>query len=177
MSGSRSKPLACKKVAVVEMPVYMIQAAAPEGPVKIGFSTNPIWRLTTLQTAHYERLSIMRLFEGNPDDEALLHTMFASHRIHHRNEWFTFDKAMLGDVGLTEIIGEVSFARMNNPRTTITLTEPLMDFLKQEAERLAVSPGEVVRRFVEQERREPTIIKTDGTLGIRVERKSQCPAP
>jgi hypothetical protein len=46
--------------------------AGDNGPVKIGTSNQPFERLIALQTAHYEKLRIIRLFEGGEAEEAML---------------------------------------------------------------------------------------------------------
>lgn len=83
------------------MPVYMIRAGE-HGPVKIGHSFDPQFRLGQLQISHWETLRIIRLFEGAEIEEAALHQKFADQYI--RGEWHHFSQAMLGNVGLVEII-------------------------------------------------------------------------
>lgn len=82
------------------MPVYMIRAG-DSGPVKIGFARDPIQRLDDLQVAHYEALTLLRIWEGGFAEEALLHARFADLAI--RGEWFAFSRAMLADVGLVRV--------------------------------------------------------------------------
>lgn len=81
------------------MPVYMIRAGE-SGPVKIGHSTDPQARLAALQTAHFERLRIIRLLVGGEAEEAALHLRFADQ--HLRGEWHSFSRLMLGDVGIPD---------------------------------------------------------------------------
>jgi hypothetical protein len=81
------------------MPVYMIRAGE-HGPVKIGWTENVEFRLKALQTANHQYLRVIRLFEGGPAEERMLHRQFADQRL--EREWFTFTQAMLGDVGLNE---------------------------------------------------------------------------
>lgn len=80
--------------------IYMIRAG-DDGPVKIGFTNDVTRRVTKMQTDHYQRLVMMRVFDGGPREEALLHGRFAELRL--VGEWFTFSDDMLGDVGLVEI--------------------------------------------------------------------------
>lgn len=82
------------------MPVYLIQAGTV-GPVKIGKADDPTSRLADLQTAHYETLRLLRVWDGGLIEEAGLHSRFSD--LHIRGEWFAFSRAMLADVGLTEI--------------------------------------------------------------------------
>lgn len=82
------------------MPVYMIRAGE-NGPVKIGHSQFPDIRLGQLQISHWERLSIIRLFEGGETEEAVLHARFAD--LHIRGEWHSFSRLMLADLGLIEL--------------------------------------------------------------------------
>lgn len=81
------------------MTVYMIRCGE-NGPVKIGHSSDPVFRLGQLQISHWETLHILRLFEGGLSEELALHERFADQYI--RGEWHHFSRAMLGDVGLKE---------------------------------------------------------------------------
>ncbi len=81
------------------MPVYLIRAGN-KGPVKIGYSDDVAVRLSKIQADNHERLTILRLLEGGVPEEAMLHAKFADDWLH--GEWFTFSKAMLGDLGLQE---------------------------------------------------------------------------
>ena len=83
------------------MPVYMIRAGE-HGPVKIGFSDDVAGRLTKMQADNHERLTVLRIFEGCALDEASLHERFSDNWLH--GEWHGFTAAMLGDVGLVEIV-------------------------------------------------------------------------
>lgn len=83
------------------MPVYMIRAGE-SGPVKIGHSHDPEMRLGQLQISHWEPLRIIRQFVGGEAEEFALHGRFAD--LHIRGEWHSFSRAMLGDVGLAEIL-------------------------------------------------------------------------
>jgi hypothetical protein len=69
---------------------YFIRAGV-SGPIKIGVATNVDHRLASLQTGHYQKLTVIRLIRGNA--ERALHRKFAHLRI--RGEWFHFDEAML----------------------------------------------------------------------------------
>ena len=82
------------------MPVYMVRAGE-HGPVKIGFADRMEGRLVKMQADNHERLVVLRLFVGGRDEEALLHQRFSE--LHLHGEWHSFSKAMLGDVGLTEL--------------------------------------------------------------------------
>lgn len=82
------------------MPVYMIRQGE-RGPVKIGVAKDVVRRLETMQTGNHERLTLLRTFEGDTAEERRLHRQFADHRL--SGEWFSFTKAMLGDVGLVEV--------------------------------------------------------------------------
>lgn len=64
--------------------LYFIQAGS--GPVKIGVARNPIERIATLQTAHYERLRILGCMWSSRSYEGHLHRRFAAHRV--SGEWF-----------------------------------------------------------------------------------------
>ena len=72
------------------------------GPVKVGCSTDPLQRLASLQTGHPERLSIIRLTDGDRREEGYYHLCFSD--LHISGEWFRFDPRMLTvNLGLAEI--------------------------------------------------------------------------
>ena len=81
------------------MPVYMIRAGE-HGPVKIGWSENVVGRLSKMRTDNHETLTVLRIFEGGPEEERQLHSRFAD--LHLHGGWHSFSLAMLGDVGLVE---------------------------------------------------------------------------
>ena len=65
--------------------VYFIQAGK-DGPIKIGYSDDPLARLEDLQTAHHEQLRLLMTIADNGTMEMQLHERFADLRI--RGEWF-----------------------------------------------------------------------------------------
>jgi hypothetical protein len=74
------------------MPVYMIRAGDTE-MVKIGWSVVGD-RCAVLQTAHYERLHVIRVIDrGSRKAEKWLHTRFTERRV--LNEWFRFHQDMM----------------------------------------------------------------------------------
>lgn len=83
------------------MPVYMIQAGGSTGPVKIGHGDEQR-RLTDCQVGNHLELKIIRVFEGGGPEEKMLHDRFDDLWI--RGEWHNFTRAMLGDLGLVEIV-------------------------------------------------------------------------
>jgi hypothetical protein len=82
------------------MPVYMIQAGGPTGPVKIGYG-DPRRRLIGCQVGNHEDLRIIRVFDGGADAERMLHERFSAQ--HLRGEWHEYSDAMLEDVGLVAL--------------------------------------------------------------------------
>ena len=82
------------------MAVYLIRAGMT-GPVKIGLADDPIGRTRNLQVAHAEVLHLLRVWNGGPLEEKLLHNFFSASHI--RGEWFEFSEQMLGDVGLSRM--------------------------------------------------------------------------
>lgn len=75
------------------MAIYIIQSGGKAGPVKIGWANTPTDRLVALQVGNPNRLSIIRVFNGNRQLEFEMHREFANQRI--RNEWFKFHPHML----------------------------------------------------------------------------------
>lgn len=82
------------------MPCYMIQAGDIRGPVKLGHG-DPIKRRMGLQVGNHLELRIIRVFRGGAKEERQLHAQFSELEI--RGEWYSFSRAMLGNVGLVEI--------------------------------------------------------------------------
>lgn len=84
------------------MAIYFarIDGDPPEAPVKIGYARDPAQRLMTLQSSHYRDYVFIRVVEGGPADEKRIHRMF--HGLRVRGEWFRYDPAMMGQIGLTD---------------------------------------------------------------------------
>lgn len=64
--------------------VYFIQAGG-RGPIKIGLSDNPRDRLSSLQVAHYVRLTLRAIYPGTHDDERAAHQEASAEHI--LGEW------------------------------------------------------------------------------------------
>jgi hypothetical protein len=128
------------------MPVYMIRCGE-HGPVKIGYAADPAGRMADLQVAHWERLRLLRTFDGAAAEEATLHARFADLRI-GRGEWFSFSRLMLADVGLAE----TATAAPEPPATLPTATDALVECLRSPID-VALAPDQVRRQ--PQRRRDP----------------------
>jgi hypothetical protein len=74
------------------MPCYLVRAGDTD-KVKIGFAVDVANRVAELQAAHWERLNILRIWEGDRLTEAWLHRQFPESRI--ARDWFFFDPDML----------------------------------------------------------------------------------
>lgn len=75
------------------MPCYILRAGETE-MVKIGWADEDVEsRRSTLQTAHWEDLILIRQIEGERWIEGAMHKLFAANRV--RREWFRFDPEML----------------------------------------------------------------------------------
>jgi hypothetical protein len=72
--------------------VYFIQSG-DNGPIKIGISHNPKSRLTELQTAHHDKLRILKVVDGDERREGGLHSKFEKYRLN--GEWFKNDPELL----------------------------------------------------------------------------------
>lgn len=91
--------MGCKSIVEVQERaptswVYFIQSTQG-GPVKIGYSANPVGRLSTLQTAHAHPLKIIGRMVGGLAVERSLHTLFAADRVRPDGEWFRPSAALL----------------------------------------------------------------------------------
>lgn len=67
------------------MAIYFVQCGAG-GPIKIGFSDNPAFRMSQLQTCHWQELTLLGTQDGTEEDERALHQRFSSARA--GREWF-----------------------------------------------------------------------------------------
>jgi len=69
------------------MSVYFVRQANDAGLIKIGYTDDSIKsRLSTLQTASPEPLTLLCAVPGSRDEETALHARFAPYR--RRGEWF-----------------------------------------------------------------------------------------
>lgn len=66
-----------------------------QGFVKIGQTNNLTRRLSQLQTANPEPLTLLLVLRGGADTERALHQRFAQHRT--RGEWFDLDIEHIGE--------------------------------------------------------------------------------
>ena len=73
--------------------IYFIQMGA-DGPVKIGHSTAPARRLSSLQTGCPVQLRLLSVTDGDEAAERATHERFAGLRI--RGEWFSPGDDLLG---------------------------------------------------------------------------------
>lgn len=77
---------ALEAIRQVEMPSYVYALADPTGPVKIGFASNPVDRLISLQIGNPRRIEVVGLRHGTMRTEADIHRRLAHARI--GGEWF-----------------------------------------------------------------------------------------
>src|SRR5262245_66472129 len=66
------------------------------GHIKIGVGSEPLKRLTPLQTGSSRRLDVLAVAPGGQDVERSLHQKFASQRLH--GEWFKPSKELLQEI-------------------------------------------------------------------------------
>lgn len=74
--------------------LYFIQALS--GPIKIGIAADLKARLKTLQTAHFEPLTLIAAVDGGGRLEREYHARFAQHRL--VGEWFTPAPDILAEI-------------------------------------------------------------------------------
>lgn len=75
--------------------IYFIQVES-DGPIKVGFSTNPGNRLIQLQASHYERLHLIGLTPGSRFDEEKLHVKLE--RFALSREWYAATAEVLAEI-------------------------------------------------------------------------------
>lgn len=78
--------------------VYLIAEGNHTGPVKIGYSTNPVSRLRELQTGNHRTLVLVAMRVGTLADEAALKAKYAEYNL--AEEWFTNGSAIRAEFGL-----------------------------------------------------------------------------
>src|SRR5574341_1136092 len=99
--------------------IYFIQQGE-FGPIKIGYSADPVGRLRNLATSTHVELRMLATVDGDADDERALHEKFAHHRI--RREWFKPAAEILAYIGLTESIpGKIHREPIDTARPTASL--------------------------------------------------------
>lgn len=76
---------AYRELALPRVYIYFIQVG-DDGPIKIGCAKNPFERLSSLQCANHEVLSLRAIYQGYAFEEKQIHEEFAGARI--RGEWF-----------------------------------------------------------------------------------------
>lgn len=74
------------------MACYLIRAGETD-KVKIGYAADVEDRILTLQSAHWLRLALLRVWEGDKITEGWLHRQFHAARI--EREWFIFIPLMM----------------------------------------------------------------------------------
>jgi hypothetical protein len=72
--------------------VYFVQWASTPWMVKIGFSSSPRDRFASFLTSSPDTLVVLKIFEGNIDDEKDLHEKFAACR--DKREWFRLSPSL-----------------------------------------------------------------------------------
>jgi len=82
------------------MAVYLIRAGETDR-VKIGKADDPPARRRALQTAHFERLRLVRMWAGGKSEETALQAQFEELRL--IGDWFVFSPAMLEGGDLIEV--------------------------------------------------------------------------
>jgi T5orf172 domain len=112
------------------MPVYFAQAG-DAGPVKIGVSADRslIARLQTLQTSNHVRLKLLRVVAGGKDVEQKIHERFCANRMH--GEWFSYDRAMEGNLGFPEWTAIPNVQDVFNPRSKAELSQAISGWMKR----------------------------------------------
>jgi hypothetical protein len=76
--------------------VYFVQAGHAQGPVKIGFVSDPRKlqsRIYGIQSSNHEKIFLIRKMHGLSQTEKWLHKRFSDLRI--RGEWYLFHEEML----------------------------------------------------------------------------------
>ena len=105
------------------MGIYFVKSS--EGPIKIGFSSQPWSRLACLQADNHARLSLMAVMPGTMRGEKAVHIRFANLRI--RGEWFRPSRA------LNKLMKEFAVARpVKVPKGMAIIDRYLANFSPQE---------------------------------------------
>jgi hypothetical protein len=74
--------------------VYVIQRGE-HGPVKVGFSANPMARIAELQIALPEKLRLLTMVDGHLRTERRIHLVLSGLGIHLGGEWYAHDIRIL----------------------------------------------------------------------------------
>lgn len=148
------------------MPCYLLRAGNTD-KVKIGWAGSVTHRIATLQTAHWEPLTLLRTWAGGLDTECWLHRHFAAANI--TGEWFTFDAAMLeveppADLGPdVDLMSPIKARRglasklargLGLSRAAVSLWDKVPAEIVVEVERLTDIPRELLRPDLYREKME-----------------------
>lgn len=85
--------------------VYFIQGEQG-GPVKIGWTTNILSRIRSLQTGYPYKLILLGSMRGEPKVEARLHRRFRAERISEDREWFNASRRLIAFIASQNTGGE-----------------------------------------------------------------------
>lgn len=97
------------------MPVYVIRVGE-NGPVKIGWSRQPLRRLKNMQTASVEPMRLLGTADGELKTEKELHRQYKHLQL--RGEWFTFCPTMMDKITapVSRRRRDISMERKEAPR-------------------------------------------------------------
>lgn len=85
--------------------VYFARRIDGTGPIKIGCSDYPTWRVVQLSSDIKAKLELVAAAPGNFMDEGRLHRQFSAHRVH--GEWFEPAEAVLAAIEYVKSHGKL----------------------------------------------------------------------
>ena len=115
--------------------IYAMQVGGC-GPIKIGFADNPKARREHIQTHHWDRVDVLRVWVGTPRDERLTQSVFRDK--HVRGEWFDITLADLDMVTLARADDEASYCG-GCERSFVILADGKRQITDERRKRLSVA--------------------------------------
>lgn len=83
------------------MYIYFIQESG-DGCIKIGRSKDPISRLKAIQGHNPNSLKLLKVINGDIEEEKILHGLFFRERIRSAGEWFVPSEELMKFINLKE---------------------------------------------------------------------------
>jgi hypothetical protein len=77
-----------QKLLILHAMLYIIQEKDPPHRIKIGFSKDPHKRIQHITAGASQHMIVLKIMEGDIEDEKWLHTFFSGSRVEGKREWY-----------------------------------------------------------------------------------------
>lgn len=121
--------------------IYAVQAET--GEIKIGFTSTPTTRLSSLSTACPTKLTKLLLVRGDKSDEAAIHNALGKFRI--RGEWFSASPEVVETIAEMRATQGVAYPRDDGRRKKASHNAEVRARLAHEAQALVFAAAEPLK--------------------------------